>query len=103
MIVKTGNAPRPGTWALEKSIDGGKTFTPWQYFATTNSECIKYFGFSSLLQSFKDDTTVTCTTAYSQVPPFEDGEVSIDKYYLEGFIVGSVSHQQHDGHGFNSS
>jgi len=25
VIIKTGNAPRPGTWALEKSVDGGKT------------------------------------------------------------------------------
>lgn len=77
VIIKTGNAPRPGTWALEKSVDGGNTFTPWQYFATTNSECLNYFGTSSLLQSFKDDTTVTCTTSYSQVPPFEDGEIHI--------------------------
>lgn len=75
VIIKTGNAPRPGTWALEKSIDGGKTFKPWQYFATTNSECLNFFGISSLLQSFKDDTTVTCTTSYSHVPPFENGEV----------------------------
>ena len=57
-------------------MDGGNTFMPWQYFATTNSECLNYFGISSLLQSFKDDTTVTCTTSYSQVPPFENGEVS---------------------------
>ncbi|XP_068678125.1 laminin subunit alpha-like [Montipora foliosa] len=77
VIIKTGNAPRPGTWALEKSIDGGKTFKPWQYFATTNSECLNYFGISSLLQSFKDDTTVTCTTSYSHVPPFENGEIHI--------------------------
>ena len=76
VIIKTGNAPRPGTWALEKSVDGGKTFTPWQYFATDNSDCLTYFGHSALLQSFKDDTTVTCTTSYSQVPPFENGEVS---------------------------
>ena len=80
VIIKTGNAPRPGTWALEKSVDGGKRFTPWQYFATDNSDCLTYFGHSALLQSFKDDTTVTCTTSYSQVPPFENGEVS--SYFL---------------------
>lgn len=94
VIIKTGNAPRPGTWALEKSVDGGKTFTPWQYFATDNSDCLTYFGHSALLQSFKDDTTVTCTTSYSQVPPFENGEVStVDslfnsfQYFFHSFIL----------------
>lgn len=85
VIIKTGNAPRPGTWALEKSVDGGKTFSPWQYFATDNGDCLTYFGHSALLQSFKDDTTVTCTTSYSQVPPFENGEVSAMDSLLNSF------------------
>lgn len=33
VFVRMGNSPRPGLWALEKSSDYGKTFTPWQYFS----------------------------------------------------------------------
>ena len=74
VIVKAGNAPRPGVWALEKSADGGKTFQPWQYFATSASECLSYFGVTPLLRPVQDDTVI-CSIEYSQVPPFENGEV----------------------------
>ena len=33
MVVTMADSPRPGVWALEKSMDGGKTWTAWQYFA----------------------------------------------------------------------
>ena len=74
VIIKTGNAPRPGVWSLEKSVDGGKTFKPWQYFADSASNCLKYFSITPLLIPVQDDT-VLCSTEYSQVPPFENGEV----------------------------
>ncbi|VDN29214.1 unnamed protein product [Cylicostephanus goldi] len=38
-----GNAPRPGTWVLEKSLDG-VNYEPWQYFATSDAECMRQFG-----------------------------------------------------------
>ena len=79
MIVKTGNAPRPGVWSLEKSVDGGKSFKPWQYFATSASECLQYFGVTPLLRQVQDDTVI-CSIEYSQVPPFENGEVSMCQY-----------------------
>lgn len=39
--IQMANSPRPGTWILEKSIDHGKTWTPWQYFASSPAECAK--------------------------------------------------------------
>lgn len=37
--IQMANSPRPGSWVLERSIDGGKTYMPWQYFAETPAEC----------------------------------------------------------------
>lgn len=37
--IQMANSPRPGSWVLERSVDHGKTFTPWQYFAETPAEC----------------------------------------------------------------
>lgn len=33
VLIKMGNSPRPGVWVLERSVDNGETYTPWQYFA----------------------------------------------------------------------
>lgn len=33
ILIKFANSPRPDLWVLERSVDHGKTFTPWQYFA----------------------------------------------------------------------
>lgn len=41
--VQMANSPRPGTWILEKSVDHGKTWTPWQYFASSPAECAKVY------------------------------------------------------------
>ena len=38
------NSPRPGVWVLERSVDNGTTWQPWQYFAGNNRECQKFFG-----------------------------------------------------------
>ncbi len=35
VVVTMADSPRPGVWALEKSMDGGKTWKPWQFFAGT--------------------------------------------------------------------
>jgi len=76
VIVKAANSPRPGVWALERSNDNGKTYTPWHYFASSPAECRQYFGVDSYLPIQNDDT-VLCSTEYSQIPPFKDGEVSL--------------------------
>lgn len=74
MVIKAGNAPRPGIWSLLRSVDGGRTFTPWQHFATSPSECRQYFGIESSLPVTQDNG-VKCSTEYSSIPPFENGEV----------------------------
>ncbi|TNN25872.1 Laminin subunit alpha-3 [Liparis tanakae] len=33
ILLKFANSPRPDLWVLERSVDNGRTFTPWQYFA----------------------------------------------------------------------
>jgi laminin alpha 3/5 len=74
VVIKTGNAPRPGVWSLERSVDNGRTFSPWQHFATSPSECRRYFGIETLIALTQDDS-VKCSTEYSSIPPFENGEV----------------------------
>ena len=76
IILKSANSPRPGVWALERSNDGGKTYKPWHYFASNPSECRQYFDVDPY-QAIEEDDTVLCSTEYSQIPPFNDGEVYI--------------------------
>lgn len=33
VLIKFANSPRPDLWVLERSVDFGRTYTPWQYFA----------------------------------------------------------------------
>jgi laminin alpha 3/5 len=42
VVVTMADSPRPGVWALEKSIDGGKNYKPWQYFAGMYHHTQKY-------------------------------------------------------------
>jgi hypothetical protein len=35
VFIKMANSPRPGVWVLERSVDNGVTYQPWQYFADT--------------------------------------------------------------------
>lgn len=72
-----GNSPRPGLWTLEKSSDYGKSWTPWQHFSDTESDCELYFGKDSTKPLTRDDDVI-CTTEFSKIVPLEDGEVSND-------------------------
>uniref|UniRef100_A0A0N5CEW4 Uncharacterized protein n=1 Tax=Strongyloides papillosus TaxID=174720 RepID=A0A0N5CEW4_STREA len=76
IIVKAGNAPRPGTWVLEKSLDG-INYTPWQYYAMSDSECMRQFGVPATIgvPKFKSDDEVICTSLYSKREPLEHGEI----------------------------
>jgi laminin alpha 1/2 len=76
VIVKAANSPRPGNWILEKSIDG-KTFLPWQYFATTDSDCYNQYNIQPTIgkPKYKNDSDVICTSFYSRLDPLENGEV----------------------------
>ena len=89
---------------MERSNDNGKTYKPWHYFASSPSECRSYFGVDPYL-GIQDDDTVLCSTEYSQIPPFKDGEVRLSckwvkwiqtriKAYLKGVNTGA------DGLGF---
>ncbi len=74
IYIKMANSPRPGIWALEKSTDHGKTFTPWQYFADSKSDCFNNFGVLPT-KTIDADDQVVCTTEYSKVLPVEGGEI----------------------------
>lgn len=76
IVIKTANSPRPGTWILERSTDFGQTYTPWYYFAPSRSECFDMFNINTRLPLVEDDQ-VMCITKYSQIPPFENGEMYI--------------------------
>ncbi|XP_017779043.1 PREDICTED: laminin subunit alpha isoform X2 [Nicrophorus vespilloides] len=76
VYVKMGNSPRPGLWVLEKSVDYGKTFSPWQYFGESRADCMAHFGDKSLDPITKDDSVI-CTTDYSKIVPLEGGEIPI--------------------------
>lgn len=72
-------SPRPAVWALERSFDNGKTYSPWQYFADTSADCVNFFGVEAKKTTDKDDEVI-CTTEYSKVVPVEGGEVNIILY-----------------------
>ncbi|CAG9836790.1 unnamed protein product [Diabrotica balteata] len=76
VYIKMANSPRPGLWILEKSADYGKTFTPWQYFSDSPSDCETFFGKESLAPIAKDNSVI-CTTEYSKIVPLEGGEIPI--------------------------
>ncbi|XP_046433556.1 laminin subunit alpha [Neodiprion fabricii] len=74
VYIRMGNSPRPGLWALEKSKDYGKTWSPWQYFSDSENDCLTYFGVNSR-EGIKRDDSVICTTEYSKLVPLEGGEI----------------------------
>lgn len=76
IVIRAANSPRPGTWVLEKSLDG-LSFTPWQYYATTDSECMRVFGVPATVgvPKFERDDEVICTSYYSKLNPLENGEI----------------------------
>ena len=49
------NSPRPGVWTLERSMDNGKNWKPWQHFAGNDAECQKYFNMHANEKVVADD------------------------------------------------
>uniref|UniRef100_A0A0N5AQR3 Laminin subunit alpha-2 n=1 Tax=Syphacia muris TaxID=451379 RepID=A0A0N5AQR3_9BILA len=77
VIVNSANAPRPGTWVLEKSLDG-INYQPWQYYVTSDAECIRVFGVPASKHGaikFTRDDEVICTSQFSKLNPLENGEI----------------------------
>ncbi|XP_044224545.1 laminin subunit alpha-3-like isoform X2 [Thunnus albacares] len=76
ILIKFANSPRPDLWVLERSVDNGKTYTPWQYFAHSKHECIERFGKQPNARAVNDDDQL-CTTEYSRIVPLENGEIVV--------------------------
>uniref|UniRef100_A0A3Q4H6S4 Laminin, alpha 3 n=1 Tax=Neolamprologus brichardi TaxID=32507 RepID=A0A3Q4H6S4_NEOBR len=76
VLIKFANSPRPDLWVLERSVDNGKTFTPWQYFAHSARECIERFEKQPNARLLNDDDQL-CITEYSRIIPLENGEVVV--------------------------
>ncbi|XP_042555133.1 laminin subunit alpha-1 [Dipodomys spectabilis] len=76
VIVKAANAPRPGNWILERSVDG-ITFSPWQYYAVSDSECLTRYNIIPRRgpPTYRADDEVICTSYYSRLVPLEHGEI----------------------------
>ncbi|XP_076440495.1 laminin subunit alpha-like [Babylonia areolata] len=76
VFIRMANSPRPGVWVLERSTDFGKTWQPWQFFADTPSDCLKFFETTAEDPIYYDDQ-VLCTTEFSKVVPLEGGEIVV--------------------------
>nr|XP_046263462.1 laminin subunit alpha-3-like isoform X2 [Scatophagus argus] len=76
ILIKFANSPRPDLWVLERSVDNGRTFTPWQYFAHSKHECIERFRKQPNARIINDDDQL-CTTEYSRIVPLENGEIVV--------------------------
>ncbi|XP_041102067.1 laminin subunit alpha-3-like isoform X2 [Polyodon spathula] len=76
VLIKFANSPRPDLWVLERSVDFGRTYTPWQYFAHSKRDCIETFGKDPKHRVVKDDDQI-CTTEYSRIVPLENGEIVV--------------------------
>ncbi|CAL8319798.1 unnamed protein product [Arctogadus glacialis] len=76
ILLKFANSPRPDLWVLERSVDNGKTYSPWQYFAHSKHECVERFG-KQPNRRVEHDGDQICTTEYSKIPPLENGEIVV--------------------------
>uniref|UniRef100_A0A7N9AL26 Laminin subunit alpha-5 n=1 Tax=Mastacembelus armatus TaxID=205130 RepID=A0A7N9AL26_9TELE len=76
VLIKFANSPRPDLWVLERSIDFGQTYQPWQYFASSKRDCIELFG-QRTIERINNDDDIICTTEYSRIVPLENGEIVV--------------------------
>ncbi|XP_035285918.1 laminin subunit alpha-3-like isoform X12 [Anguilla anguilla] len=76
VLIKFANSPRPDLWVLERSVDNGRTYVPWQYFAHLKRDCLEFFGKQPNARISRDDDQI-CTTEYSRIVPLENGEIVV--------------------------
>ncbi|XP_052011467.1 laminin subunit alpha-3 isoform X2 [Apodemus sylvaticus] len=76
ILIKFANSPRPDLWVLERSVDFGSTYSPWQYFAHSRGDCVEQFGQEANMAVTQDDQ-VLCVTEYSRIVPLENGEIVV--------------------------
>ncbi|XP_058122412.1 laminin subunit alpha-1 [Anopheles ziemanni] len=76
--MRAAISPLPAAWVLEKSIDG-RSYEPWQYFASDDAECRERFGLPAYSANyiFKSDSEVICSTQFSSFEPAENGEINL--------------------------
>ncbi len=70
VVVTMANSPRPGVWSLERSVDDGQTWEPWQHFAGNDAECQKYFGMHA------DEKIVADDQVYMELGKTMDGKLN---------------------------
>ncbi|XP_051879392.1 LOW QUALITY PROTEIN: laminin subunit alpha-3-like [Pristis pectinata] len=76
ILIKFANSPRPDLWVLERSVDFGRSYRPWQYFAHSKRDCEDLFGTRAHGRITRDDDVI-CTTEYSRILPLENGEIVV--------------------------
>ncbi|XP_039092940.1 laminin subunit alpha-5 isoform X4 [Hyaena hyaena] len=76
VLIKFANSPRPDLWVLERSTDFGRTYQPWQFFASSKRDCFERFGPQTLERITQDDHVI-CSTEYSRIVPLENGEIVV--------------------------
>ncbi|XP_017358968.1 laminin subunit alpha-5 isoform X2 [Cebus imitator] len=76
VLIKFANSPRPDLWVLERSMDFGRTYQAWQFFASSKRDCLERFGPQTLERITRDDAAI-CTTEYSRIVPLENGEIVV--------------------------
>ncbi|XP_048452171.1 laminin subunit alpha-3-like [Rhincodon typus] len=76
ILIKFANSPRPDLWVLERSVDFGRSYSPWQYFAHSKRDCEDIFRTRARGRITRDDDVI-CTTEYSRILPLENGEIVI--------------------------
>ncbi|KAM9785933.1 laminin subunit alpha-5 [Neosynchiropus ocellatus] len=76
VLIKFANSPRPDLWVLERSVDFGQSYHPWQYFASSKRDCIERFG-QRTIERINSDDDIVCTTEYSRIVPLENGEIVV--------------------------
>eukprot|EP00079_Xenopus_tropicalis_P036607 XP_017950378.1 PREDICTED: laminin subunit alpha-3 [Xenopus tropicalis] len=94
VLIKFANSPRPDLWVLERSVDFGRTYSPWQYFANSKIDCINHFK-KEAKQPITRDDDVICTTEYSRIVPLENGEIVVSlingrpgaKYFMDSPVL----------------
>ncbi|MGH0150303.1 UNVERIFIED_CONTAM: hypothetical protein FKN15_045804 [Acipenser sinensis] len=68
VLIKFANSPRPDLWVLERSINFGDTYQPWQYFACSSGDIVvslvngrpgaMNFSYSPVLRNFTKATNI---------------------------------------------
>ncbi|EHH19538.1 hypothetical protein EGK_02217, partial [Macaca mulatta] len=76
VLIKFANSPRPDLWVLERSMDFGRTYQPWQFFASSKRDCLERFGPQTLERITRDDAAI-CTTEYSRIVPLENPQIVV--------------------------